>query len=108
MKNNTEFKPDDLVLIYKGTDTFFDGALAKILDRDPDDNSFIVADLEAVYSEKGDVKKLLKHHAKWVKQSNMKKVNFEKPAPTFRLKVFYPFLIANILLLIAIVYGLQA
>lgn len=78
MKKKSDFKLGDLVLIYEGTETFVDGALAKILDRDPEDNSFIVAPLEAIFAENGDVSKLLKEHAKWVKTDNMKKLKFSK------------------------------
>jgi len=78
MKKNQNLNIGDLVLVYEGTETFIDGALAKILDRDPDDGSYIVAPLDAIITTNGDVSKLLKHHAKWVKEENFKKILFSR------------------------------
>lgn len=79
MKYNT----GDFVLVYKDTPTFKEGCLAQVIDRDPNDNSYAVADLRAVGLERGDIPSILNNHVKWVKEEHLTSINFNKPKGFF-------------------------
>jgi hypothetical protein len=73
-----EFKVEDVVIVYKDTPTFKDGAVAQIIDKDPNDGSYAVADLRDVGKADRDIQKLLTRYVKWVDPTNMSKIEFKK------------------------------
>jgi len=73
-----KFKVDDLVVVYKGTPTYGSGTLAKIIDRDLHDGSYMVSRLEDVFKYQGDMNKLLRD-SKWVLEENMSSITFDRP-----------------------------
>lgn len=75
----TKFNVEDVVVIYKDTPTFNEGTVAQIIDRDPNDNSYAVADLRDVGKADRDIGIILNRYVKWVKPENMQKLNFNKP-----------------------------
>lgn len=78
---------DTIIIIYENTPTFENGAIAKIVDRDPHDESYAVAELSDIYKENGDITKILERHVKWVKVHDFYPVYFErKKTWTQRLK----------------------
>ena len=74
----SKFNIEDVVLLYKGTPTFEDGAVCQIIDRDPNDESYIVADLRDIGKADRDVNVILRRHTKWVKSEHMQKLEFDK------------------------------
>ncbi len=76
MKKN-KFNVEDVVLVYKNTPTFKDGAICQVIDRDPNDDSYSVADLRDIGKADRDIGIILNRYAKWVKPENMKKLYFE-------------------------------
>ena len=78
-----KYEANTLVQVYKGSPTFIDGEIGKIIDRDPLGGGYAVASLEAVVKEKGDIPKLLTNHVKWVEESNLEPITFEKPKKTY-------------------------
>lgn len=72
------FNVEDVVLVYKDTPTFEDGAVCQIIDRDPNDDSYAVADLRDIGKANKDIGVILNRYAKWVKPENMVKLEFEK------------------------------
>lgn len=74
----SDFKPEDIVLVYTDTPTFEDGTVAQIIDRDPNDDSYSIVELKDIAKAKGNVIKLY-DMAKWVKPENMTKLSFVKP-----------------------------
>lgn len=81
-----KYKPQDILVVYKGTPTFQFGALVQVIDYDPHDNSFLVAPLQDVYKYDGDIIKLMENSSKWIKQENAELVSFNRPS-----KVIYFF-----------------
>ena len=79
-KKRTPFKElqEKIGLIYVETPAFKDGALVKVIDRDPDDGTLYVSSLEQVLAAKGDVERLMKG-AKMVKPEFITFLDFEKP-----------------------------
>lgn len=82
-----EFNVEDVVLIYKNTPTFTDGTIAQVIDRDPNDNSYAVADLRDIGKADKDIGIILNRYAKWVKPDDMVKLSFDKPKPESKFKV---------------------
>jgi hypothetical protein len=96
----SNFNVEDIVIVYTGTPTFIDGSVGQIIDRDPNDNSYLVADLRHVGKANMDIGVIMKHYGKWVKPENMKKISLDKP------KVFIPYY--TIMLGFGIISGLVA
>jgi hypothetical protein len=82
-----KFNVEDVVLVYKDTPTFKDGTVGQIIDRDPHDNSYAVADLRDIGKADRDIGTILNRHAKWVKPENMTKLNFEKPKKNWFFRI---------------------
>lgn len=77
--NNTNFDLDDIVLVYEDTPTFEKGAICQIIDRDPNDGSFAVADIRDMAVAQYNLTKILNRYSKWVKPEHMIKLEFKKP-----------------------------
>lgn len=74
-----DFNVEDVVLVYKDTPTFKDGTIAQVIDRDPHDNSYAVADLRDVGRADRDISIILERYVKWVDPKNMKLLTFDRP-----------------------------
>lgn len=74
-----DFNVEDVVLVYKETPTFEEGAICQVIDRDPNDNSYAVADLRDIGKADRDISIILNRYAKWVNPENMVKLEFDKP-----------------------------
>ena len=79
-----KFEVEDVVLVYKDTPTFKDGTIAQVIDRDPEDNSYAVADLRDIGKANKDLGIILTHYVKWVKPENMYKLSFDRPETSSR------------------------
>lgn len=83
-----EYKVADIVLIYRGTPTFEEGNVGQIIDRDPDNNDYLVAPLRDIGKVDGDINKILQRYGKWVKPENMTKLEFDKPKLAWYKRIF--------------------
>ena len=83
-----KFNVEDVVLIYKDTPTFKDGTVGQIIDRDPNDDSYAVADLRDIGKADRDISIILNRYVKWVKPEHMVKLSFDKPEPQTDLKLW--------------------
>lgn len=104
-----DFNVEDVVLVYKDTPTFKDGAICQVIDRDPNDNSYAVADLRDIGKADRDIAVILKNHVKWVDPSNMVKLEFDKPEDESHFFIDYilPALIGTIMgVTIPIIYSI--
>ncbi len=96
MKN--KFKTEDVVLVYKNTPTFEEGTVAQIIDKDVNEDEYLVADLRDVGKADRDIGALLQYHAKWVKAENMRVVKFSKPAKyEYTLMLLFCFILGNLI-----------
>lgn len=77
-----DFNVEDVVLVYKDTPTFEDGAICQVIDRDPNDNSYAIADLRDIGKADRDISVILNRYVKWVSPENMIKLEFDKPKDT--------------------------
>lgn len=73
----SKLNPEDVVLVYKGTPTFEDGMVGQIIDKDPNDGSYLVADLRDIGKADRDIGVILERYGKWVKPEHMEKLDFE-------------------------------
>ena len=73
-----KYKVEDLLVVYKDTPTFKDGAIVKVIERDPNDGSYSVASLESIFETKGDKIKLTCYHCKWVKEQDVYPITFNR------------------------------
>ena len=74
-----KFEIEDVVLIYKGAPTFVDGMVGQIIDRDPHDDSYAVADLRDIGKANRDIGVILNNYTKWVSPDYMVKLSFDPP-----------------------------
>jgi hypothetical protein len=74
-----DFEVEDVVIIYENTPTFEGGTIAQIIDKDPNDNSYAVADLRDIGKADRDINVILQRYVKWVDSQNMDKIDFKKP-----------------------------
>ena len=79
-----KFQVEDVVLVYKKTPTFEEGAVCQIIDKDPNDNSYAVADLRDIGKADRDIDTILRRYVKWVNPENMSRLTFDKPENIFR------------------------
>lgn len=89
----SNLKPEDVVLVYKDTPTFEDGMIGQIIDKDPNDGSYLVADLRDIGKADRDIGVILERYGKWVKPEHMCKLEFEKQSSFSVL----PYIIGSIL-----------
>jgi hypothetical protein len=82
-----KFNVEDVVLIYKDTPTFLDGAVAQIIDRDPNDGSYAVADLRDIGKADRDINIILNRYSKWVSPEHMVKLTFDLPKPSLTTRI---------------------
>ncbi len=82
----SDYKTQDVVLVYKGTPTFEDGMVGQVIDKDPNDGSYLVADLRDIGKADRDIGIILERYGKWVKPEHMRKLEFEKESFWSRLK----------------------
>ena len=75
----SQFKTEDVVLVYEGTPTFEDGMVGQIIDRDPNDDYYAVADLRDIGKADRDIGVILERHVKWIHPENMVKLEFDRP-----------------------------
>jgi len=75
----SKFKTEDVVLVYEDTPTFEGGAICQVIDRDPNDNSYAIADLRDIGKADMDIAIILKRHVKWVKPEHMQLLQFKQP-----------------------------
>ena len=74
-----EFEIEDVVLIYENTPTFEEGAICQVIDRDPNDNSYAVADMRDIGKADRDIDVILRRHVKWVSPTDMIRLTFNRP-----------------------------
>lgn len=83
-KHNLQYNKDDLVIVYKGHQSFIDGDVCKILDKDPINGHYLVTTLESI----GKAKRANPHHyemelyrndSHWINNKDCKKINLVKP-----------------------------
>lgn len=87
------------IRIYKKTPTFIDGDVAKIIDKDPKDNSYLAIPAESLRNVKIDVH--LYDHAKWVSPDNFELINFDRP-----YKPYMKYVVGAGMLLLGFIIGL--
>lgn len=88
-----KYKIEDVVLVYKDTPTFEEGTIAQVIDHDPNDDSYAIADLRDVGRADQDIMKILNLYVKWVKPENMKLLTFNKPKKPSKLAIAAPLLV---------------
>jgi hypothetical protein len=71
-----KYKADDFVVVYKGTPTYEDGALGKVVDLDRQDKSYLIGSLETILRTNGDLERVMES-AKWVKETNLERITFK-------------------------------
>lgn len=87
----------DVVIVCRGAETIEDGMVAQVIDRDPIDNSYLLADMRDVGKANCDIPTLLNNpfKLKWVKTEYMKHVDFDKPK--FKFFSFDMFVLTSLL-----------
>lgn len=74
----SKYKVSDVVLIYEGNKAFPDGTVAQVIDYDPHDDSYAIADLRDIGIAGGDIGKILNRGLQWAKPEEMRKLTFKK------------------------------
>lgn len=87
MTKKNKFSVEDVVLVYKDTPTFKDGTVGQIIDRDPHDDSYAVADLRDIGKADRDISTILNRHVKWVKPENMVALTFDRPKASLLTRI---------------------
>lgn len=75
-----KYKTDTLVQVFKGSPTFIDGEIGKIIDRDPLGGGYAFASLEDIYENGDDILS----HVKWVEEENLAPITFDKPRKSYK------------------------
>jgi hypothetical protein len=74
-----KFKQGDVCIVYTDTPTYTDGGVVQVIDRDPNDGSYVVAHLQEVGKCDMDVIRILQYHAKWVKEDDLQLIDLTRP-----------------------------
>jgi hypothetical protein len=86
-----KYKSGDVLAVYLNTPTYEAGGIVQVIDRDPIDQSYLVAHLQEVGLCDFNVPVIRERYAKWVKEENLQVINLNKPKPTrlTKLKELY-------------------